>query len=45
VTVLEVAEWARSYPKTAYRRIKECKLEAIQFGTKTFWVQKDDSAW
>ena len=45
VTVLEVVEWERGYPKTAYRRIMECKPEAIQFGAKTFWLQKDGSAW
>jgi len=41
LTVLEVAEWARVHPKTVYRWIKEGKLEAIQFGPRTFRVPED----
>ena len=41
LTVLEVAEWARVHPKTVYRWIRDCKLEAIQFGPRTFRVPED----
>ena len=41
LTVLEVAEWARVHPITVYRWIKEGKLEAIQFGPRTFRVLED----
>jgi len=41
LTVPEVAEWARVHPKTVYRWIKEGKLEAIQFGPRTFRVPED----
>ncbi len=36
LTVLEVAEWAR-----VYRWIREGRLEAIQFGPRTFRVPED----
>ena len=41
LTVIEVAEWARVHPKTVYRWIREGKLEAIQFGPRTFRVPED----
>jgi excisionase family DNA binding protein len=41
LTVSEVAEWARIHPKTVYRWIKDGKLEAIQFGPRTFRVSED----
>jgi excisionase family DNA binding protein len=41
LTVLEVAEWARVHPKTVYRWIKDGKLEAIQFGPRTFRIPED----
>ena len=41
LTVLEVAEWARVHPKTVYRWIREGKLEAIQFGPRTFRIPED----
>jgi len=41
LTVLEVAEWARVNPKTVYRWIRDGKLEAIQFGPRTFRVPED----
>ena len=41
LTVLEVAEWARVHPKTVYRWIKEGKLEAKQFGPRTYRVPED----
>jgi excisionase family DNA binding protein len=41
LTVHEVAEWARVHPKTVYRWIKVGKLEAIQFGPRTFRVPED----
>ena len=41
LTVLEVAEWARVHPKTVYRWIREGRLEAIQFGPRTFRVPED----
>ena len=41
LTVLEVAEWARIHPKTVYRWIREGRLEAIQFGPRTFRVPED----
>ena len=41
LTVLEVAEWARVHPKTVYRWIGDGKLEAIQFGPRTFRVPED----
>jgi excisionase family DNA binding protein len=41
LTVPEVAEWARVHPKTVYRWIKQGKLEAIQFGPRTFRVPED----
>ena len=41
LTVLEVAEWARVHPKTVYRWIKDGRLEAIQFGPRTFRVPED----
>jgi len=39
--VLEVAEWARVHPKTVYRWIKDGRLEAIQFGPRTFRIPED----
>ena len=44
LTVPEVAEWARVHPKTVYRWIREGRLEAIQFGPRTFRVPEDASA-
>jgi len=41
LTVLEVAEWARVHPKTVYRWIRDGKLEAIQFGPRTFRIPED----
>jgi len=41
LTVFEVAEWARVHPKTVYRWIREGRLEAIQFGPRTFRVPED----
>ena len=41
LTVPEVAEWARLYPKTVYRWIRDGKLEAIQFGPRTLRVPED----
>jgi excisionase family DNA binding protein len=41
LTVLEVAEWARVHPKTVYCWIREGRLEAIQFGPRTFHVPED----
>jgi len=41
LTVLEVAEWARVHPKTVYRWIKDGRLEAIQFGPRTFRIPED----
>jgi len=41
LTVLEVEEWARVHPKTVYRWIKDGKLEAIQFGPRTFRGPED----
>ena len=41
LTVPEVAEWARVHPKTVYRWIREGKLEAIEFGPRTFRVPED----
>ncbi len=41
LTVLEVAEWARVHPKTVYRWIKDGRLEAIQFGPRTFCIPED----
>jgi len=41
LTVPEVAEWARVHPKTIYRWIKEGRLEAIQFGPRTFRIPED----
>jgi excisionase family DNA binding protein len=41
LTVPEVAEWARVHPKTVYRWIKEGRLEAIQFGPRTFRIPED----
>jgi excisionase family DNA binding protein len=41
LTVLEVADWARVHPKTVYRWIRNGKLEAIQFGPRTFRVPED----
>ena len=41
LTVLEIAEWARVHPKTVYRWIKDGKLEAIQFGPRTFRIPED----
>jgi excisionase family DNA binding protein len=41
LTVLEVAEWACVHPKIVYRWIREGKLEAIQFGPRTFRVPED----
>jgi excisionase family DNA binding protein len=41
LTVPEVAVWARVHPKTVYRWIKQSKLEAIQFGPRTFRVPED----
>ena len=38
LTVHEVAEWARVHPKTVYRWIKMGKLEAIQFGARTYRI-------
>jgi excisionase family DNA binding protein len=44
LTVLEVAERAGTHPKSVYRWIKEGKLEAIQFGPRTFLCRKMQSA-
>jgi excisionase family DNA binding protein len=41
LTVPELAEWARVHPKTIYRWIKEGRLEAIQFGPRTFRIPED----
>ena len=41
LTVPEVAEWARVHPKTVYRWIRSGRLEAIQFGPRTFRVPED----
>ena len=41
LTVPEVAEWARVHPKTVYRWIREGRLEAIQFGPRTFRIPED----
>ena len=41
LTVPEVAEWARVHPKTVYRWIKEGRLEAIQFGPRTYRIPED----
>ncbi len=41
LTVLEVAQWARVHPKTVYRWIKDGRLEAIQFGPRTFRIPED----
>jgi len=41
LTVLEVAEWARVHPKTVYRWIKDGRIEAIQFGPRTFRIPED----
>jgi len=41
LTVPEVAEWARVHPKTVYRWIKDGRLEAIQFGPRTFRIPED----
>jgi excisionase family DNA binding protein len=41
LTVPEVAEWARVHPKTIYRWIKEGRLEAIQFGPRTYRIPED----
>ena len=41
LTALEVAEWVRVHPKTVYRWIREGKLEAIQFGPRTFRIPED----
>ena len=41
LTVPEVAEWACVHPKTVYRWIRDGKLEAIQFGPRTFRVPED----
>jgi excisionase family DNA binding protein len=41
LTVPEVAEWARVDPKTVYRWIKEGRIEAIQFGLRTYRIPED----
>ena len=41
LTVPEVAEWARVHPKTVLRWIKDGKLEAIQFGPRTYRIPED----
>ena len=41
LTVPEVAEWARVHPKTVYRWIKQGRLEAIQFGPRTYRIPED----
>ena len=41
LTVLEVAEWARVHTKTVYRWIKDGRLEAVQFGPRTFRIPED----
>ena len=41
LTVPEVAEWEHVHPKTVYSWMKEGKLEAIQFGPRTFRVPED----
>ena len=41
LTVHEVAEWARVHPKTVYRWIRDGRLEAFQFGPRTFRVPED----
>ncbi len=35
LTIPEVAAWARVHPKTVYRWVKDGKLPAVQFGTRT----------
>ena len=41
LTVPEVAGWARVHPKTVYRWISDGKLEAIQFGPRTYRIPED----
>jgi excisionase family DNA binding protein len=41
LNVPEVAEWTRVHPKTVYRWIKEGRLEAIQFGPRTYRIPED----
>ena len=41
LTVPEVAEWARVHPKTVLRWIKDGRLEANQFGPRTFRIPED----
>lgn len=41
LTVPEVAEWARVHPKTVYRWIQDGKLEAYQFGPRTYRIPED----
>ncbi len=41
LTVPEVAGWARVHPKTVYRWINDGKLEAIQFGPRTYRIPED----
>jgi excisionase family DNA binding protein len=41
LTVPEVAEWARVHPKTVLRWIKDGRLEAIQFGPRTYRIPED----
>ena len=41
LTVPEIAEWARVHPKTVYRWIKDGKIDAIQFGPRTFRIPEN----
>ena len=41
LTVPEIAGWARVHPKTVLRWIKDGRLEAIQFGPRTFRIPED----
>ena len=41
LTVSEVAEWGRVHPKTVYRWIKDGKLEAFQFGPRSYRVPEN----
>jgi hypothetical protein len=40
-TIYELVEWAGGHPKTLNRWIKERKLEAIQFGLRTWGCSQD----
>ncbi len=41
LTIHKVAEWARVRQKTVYPWIKDSRLEAIQFGPRTFRIPED----